>query len=206
MKKKILIWIVFVILVTVSASIVRVETLYIPQVVSRPAMTAVMPLECPTSIPDAWKSWLCSRRFAPAYTLQQPAGQYDYVNGAINTTTQFQLAIHTIWLMQHNTTSPGYYWGLLTVGEELKYNDWIWVQGHGGMIHRARNRTFHVHTNKTYTLVEPEDPYSEWVDDATGYMYDTNEIIAMYDIATNGVVLQTCVGQPITGRRIVVLR
>jgi hypothetical protein len=170
-------------ILVVGILITKAQTLYIPQIVARPAYTATVyqPLTCPVSAPDDWKSWLCSYRW-----FQNPARKVEQ--------------------MQHNTTPPGNRFAMLTVGEELKYNDWVWIQGRGGMIHQARNRTFHVYANKTFTLVEPEDPYSEWVDDATGYMYNTYEIVSMYDIAANPVILQTCVGQPVTGRRLVILR
>ncbi len=199
--KKILILMVLII----GVLIVQAQMLYIPQVTTVSQVSTQSSLACPTSVSPTWYRHLCGYYWKthPARTVDQPVGQPDYVNGGIDTTTQYQLATHTIWLLQHDTTSPAYYWKLLIRYNMLIYSDYIVVNGNKV----ARKLPLRVWGIYSYTLDDPLDPYSDWVDDATGIRYNTLEILNRHDVSTNIVVLQTCrrVAGKIVGRLIIEL-
>lgn len=199
--------ILFLMILVVGILITKAQTLYIPQIVARPAYTATVyqPLTCPVSAPDDWKSWLCSYRWFqnPARKVEQPVGQPEWVSGGLNTVTRYQLADQTIWLVQHNTTAPAYYWKLLIKYNMLTYSDYVVIDGN----RVARTIPLRVMSIYNYTLVDPLDPYSDWIDDSTGIQYNTYEIVTRHDVSTNKVVLQTCkrTNGQITGRLIIEL-
>jgi hypothetical protein len=130
------------------------------------------------SCPINNNSWLCNSLWSDNPAIVREQLNPYWVSSENHTVTLYNLTSNSIWLLSHNTLWPGIVWKNLKIGDELKYSSNEIV------------RVFYVKEIYNFTLENPNDPFSNWVDE-NGTTYNTFEIIKRFD-KQNNLILQTC--------------
>lgn len=141
--------------------------------------------------------------FAPGIlsmrVVEQPNGDFLYIDPDAEAATEYSLASDagSLGLIAHNY-SGGAAFHNLEIGQEITL-----VTGDGQI------QRFEVAVINTYQAMSPEDPYSLFIDLATGVQMDSSSVFAANYLEEGTLVLQTCIekdGEWSWGRLFVIAR